>query len=155
MSIEYRGQLRGGHKGWITTLVCPQTLDSDIKVVSGSRDNTLAAWAENPGIDTADRPYVPLRRLEGHSGFLQDAALTNNGGYALSASWDRSIRLWNLKTGACLAKFLGHEKDVLSVAFSPDNRHVVSGSRDNKLKVWNVKGDCVFFLDWDAHTDCL
>ena len=52
-------------------------------------------------------------------------------------------------------KFLGHEKDVVSDAFSPDNSHVVSGSRDNKLKVWNVKGDCVFFLDWDAHTDCL
>ena len=89
MSMAFRGLIDDAHKGWITTLVCPQTLDSDIKVVSGSRDKTLVAWAENPTKtnDTADPSYVPLRRLEGHSGCVEDAALANNGEYALSASW--------------------------------------------------------------------
>merc|ERR1711991_1078838 len=68
-------------------------------------------------------------------------------------SWDRSLRLWNLKTGACFGKFLGHSKDVLSTAFSPDNRHVLSGGRDGKLKIWNVKGECVYTLEKDCHTD--
>jgi guanine nucleotide-binding protein subunit beta-2-like 1 protein len=143
-----------GHNDWITSLVCPQTVDSDIKVVSGSRDKSLVTWTDNESkITDDDAAYIPIRRLEGHSSFVQDAALTNNGEYALSASWDRSVRLWNLKSGACFGKFLGHTKDVLSVAFSPDNRHVLSGSRDNKLKIWNVKGDCVFTLDKDAHND--
>jgi len=151
--LSYAGQIKG-HKDWVTSLTCPQTTDSSLKVISASRDNSLVTWGENTDHHSADSDYaIPQRRLEGHSGFVQDVALTNNGEYALSASWDRSVRLWNLKTGACFGKFLGHTKDVLSVAFSPDNRHVLSGGRDAKLKIWNVKGECVYTLDRDAHTD--
>jgi len=122
--------------------------------VSGSRDGTLVSWTAAETRNSADEDFaIPSRRLEGHTGFVQDVALTNNAEYALSASWDRSLRLWNLKTGACFGKFLGHGKDVLSTAFSPDNRHILSGGRDNKLKIWNVKGECVYTLDKDCHTD--
>jgi len=143
-----------GHRDWVTSLVCPQTTDSSIQVVSGSRDGTLVSWAAAETRNSVEDSYaVPTRRLEGHTGFVQDVALTNNAEYALSASWDKSLRLWNLKSGACLGKFIGHSKDVLTTAFSPDNRHILSGGRDNKLKIWNVKGECVYTLDKDCHTD--
>jgi guanine nucleotide-binding protein subunit beta-2-like 1 protein len=132
-----------GHRDWVTSLSAPRD-SSEIEVVSSSRDKTLFVWGAGG---------EPVRRLEGHTGFVQDVALTNNAEYALSASWDRSLRLWNLKTGACFGKFLGHTKDVLSTAFSPDNRHILSGGRDNRLKIWNVKGECVYTLDKDCHTD--
>jgi len=150
---EYKGLMKG-HRDWVTSLVCPQTTDSAIQVVSGSRDGTLVSWTANESRNSVEEAYCkPVRRLEGHTGFVQDVALTNNAEYALSASWDKSLRLWNLKTGACFGKFLGHTKDVLSTAFSPDNRHILSGGRDNKLKIWNVKGECVYTLDKDCHTD--
>jgi guanine nucleotide-binding protein subunit beta-2-like 1 protein len=151
--INFGGQL-DGHRGAITSLVCPQTADSAIKVVSGSRDNTILSWVapeERMSEDVA--PAVASRRLEGHKGFISDVALSNNAEFALSASWDKSLRLWNVKTGALMGKFLGHTKDVLTCAFSPDNRHILSGGRDNKLKVWNVKGECVYTLDRESHTD--
>lgn len=153
--FTYDGLLKG-HRGWVTSLVCPQVNDSAIKVVSGSRDNTIVAWK---GVDTHDEDEpkaVPYRRLEGHSDFVESVALSNNAEFALSGSWDKSLRLWNLKTGDCITKFRGpqgHTKDVLSVAFSPDNRQIVSGGRDCRLKMWNVKGDCMFTMDKDAHTD--
>jgi guanine nucleotide-binding protein subunit beta-2-like 1 protein len=151
--LEYLGKMTG-HRDWVTSLVCPQTTDSSVLVVSGSRDNSVVSWTSNSNRVFVDDEFaLPVRRLEGHSGFVQDVALTNNAEYALSASWDRSLRLWNLKTGACFGKFLGHSKDVLSTAFSPDNRHILSGGRDNKLKIWNVKGECVYTLDKDCHTD--
>jgi len=152
--LTYAGQIKG-HTDWVTALVCPQTTDSSTKVVSASRDKTLITWAENTDHhSTTDSDVaVPQRRLEGHSGFVQDVALTHNGEYALSSSWDRSLRLWNLRSGACYGKFVGHSKDVLTCAFSPDNRHILSGSRDGKMKIWNVKGECVYTLDRDAHTD--
>jgi guanine nucleotide-binding protein subunit beta-2-like 1 protein len=118
--------------------------NDDAALVTGSRDCSVFVW---------NHKNEPRSRLEGHTGFVQDVALTNNAEYALSASWDRSLRLWNLKTGACFGKFLGHSKDVLTTAFSPDNRHILSGGRDNKLKIWNVKGECVYTLDKDCHTD--
>jgi len=153
MAVSYRGQLKH-HRGWVTALACPQSAESVIKVVSASRDNSLIAWRENSERTSEEADFgIPERRLEGHSGFVSDVALSNNGEYAVSSSWDRSLRLWNLKTGALVQKFLGHTKDVLSVAFSPDNRQIVSAGRDNQLKLWNVKGDCMSTFQSDGHTD--
>ena len=152
-SLVYMGKM-SAHRGWVTSLTCPQTTDSSVMVVSGSRDNSVVSWTSNAQRTSIEDEFgIPARRLEGHTGFVQDVALTNNAEYALSASWDKSLRLWNLKTGACFGKFLGHSKDVLATAFSPDNRHILSGGRDNKLKIWNVKGECVYTLEKDCHTD--
>jgi len=153
MAVNYEGQLKH-HRGWVTALACPQSAESTTKVVSASRDNTLIAWRGATDRVSQESDFaIPERRLEGHSGFVSDVALSNNGEYVVSSSWDRSLRLWNLKSGECIQKFLGHTKDVLSVAFSPDNRQIVSGGRDNALKMWNVKGECMFTMERDAHTD--
>ncbi|RNE98335.1 activated protein kinase C receptor [Trypanosoma rangeli] len=153
MAVVYEGQLKG-HRGWVTSLACPQIPETYIKTVSTSRDNTLIAWGGNLDRNSEECEYgFPERRLEGHSAFVSDVALSNNGDFAVSASWDRSLRLWNLQNGSCQQKFLGHTKDVLSVTFSPDNRQIVSGGRDNVLRVWNVKGECLHTLSRNAHTD--
>jgi len=150
--VRYVGELRG-HRGPITALVCP-TGDSTIKVVSASRDKTVVSWVNNESRSMDDEAVAkPERRLEGHSDFVQDVALSNSAEFALTGSWDKALRLWNLKTGAVMGKFIGHTNDVLTCAFSPDNRHILSGGRDNKLKIWNVKGECVYTLDKDCHTD--
>jgi guanine nucleotide-binding protein subunit beta-2-like 1 protein len=123
-------------------------------LVSASRDKTLIAWKAAEERHSQESDFaIPERRLEGHSGFVSDVAISNTGDFVVSSSWDRALRLWSLKSGETIAKFLGHTKDVLSVAFSPDNRQIVSGGRDNILKLWNVKGECVFTIERDAHTD--
>lgn len=56
--------------------------------------------------------------------FLQDVVISSDGQFALSGSWDGTLRLWDLNTGNTTRRFVGHTKDVLSVAFSVDNRQV-------------------------------
>eukprot|EP00758_Cryptobia_borreli_P003159 Tbor_TRINITY_DN3568_c0_g1::TRINITY_DN3568_c0_g1_i1::g.2960::m.2960/K14753/RACK1; guanine nucleotide-binding protein subunit beta-2-like 1 protein len=151
MSLVYSGVLKG-HSGWVTSLVCPQATDSSTKVLSASRDKTLVSWKAAENRTSVEDDYgVPEKRLEGHSDFVSDVAISNNGDFAVSASWDRSLRLWNLKSGETICKFLGHTKDALSVAFSPDNRQIVSGARDGKMKMWNVKGENMTTAE--AHDD--
>ena len=86
------------------------------------RDKSVIVWDLTR---EGDNNYgYAKRRLTGHSHFVEDVVISSDGLFALSGSWDGTLRLWNLKTGATERRFLGHTKDVLSVAFSVDNRQV-------------------------------
>ena len=84
---------------------------------------------------------------------MQDVVLSSDGQFGLSASWDCTLRLWDLQTGMCTKRFVGHTKDVLSVAFSQDNRQIVTGSRDKTIKLWNTLGECKYTIVEDCHTE--
>ena len=92
--------------------------------------------------------------IEGY-GFLayNRKVISSDGSYALSASWDKTLRLWELSTGITTKRFVGHNNDVLSVSFSADNRQIVSGSRDRTIKLWNTLGDCKFTITEKGHTE--
>lgn len=60
---------------------------------------------------------------------LQDVVISSDGQFALSGSWDATLRLWDLNTGNTTRRFIGHGKDVLSVAFSVDNRQARTSLR--------------------------
>ena len=81
-----------------------------------------------------DEKYgVAQKRLTGHSHYVQDVAISSDGQFALSGSWDSTLRLWDLNTGVTTRRFIGHSKDVLSVAFSADNRLVDRDYADMRI----------------------
>ncbi len=85
------------------------------------RDKTVLLWR----LTREDTQYgYPKRSLKGHSHFVQDVVTSSDGQFALTGSWDHTLRLWDLHTGQTTRRFIGHTKDVLSVAFSMDNRQV-------------------------------
>jgi guanine nucleotide-binding protein subunit beta-2-like 1 protein len=153
-SLKLVGVLKG-HTGWITQIVADPK-NPDI-LVSASRDKSLILWALGQGDRTAfDENVVvgkPVRALRGHAHFVSDVSLSSDGQYALSGSWDKSLRLWDLQTGQTTRRFTSHTKDVLSVAFSADNRQVVSGSRDRTIKLWNTLAQCKHTIVDECHTD--
>ena len=61
------------------------------------------------------------------------------GRRALSGSKDRTLRLWDLETGAELRRFEGHWDAVTSVTVLPDGRRALSGSSDKTLRLWNLE----------------
>ncbi len=46
--------------------------------------------------------------------------------------------LWNLKTGAEVRRFVGHDAGIIAVAFSPDGHSAVSAGWDNEMILWDV-----------------
>ena len=65
-------------------------------------------------------------------------AASHDGQMLASASWDQTVRIWNVATGRQMGKFEGHEGRVHSVAFSPDGRTVVSTCEDRITRFWDV-----------------
>ncbi|KAK3286063.1 receptor of activated protein kinase C 1-like protein [Cymbomonas tetramitiformis] len=120
-------------------------------ILSSSRDKSVISWTFTRQEGTYG---VPRRALTGHSHFVQDVVISSDGQFALSASWDGALRLWDLNTGTTTRRFVGHSKDVLSVAFSIDNRQIVCGSRDKTIKLWNTLGECEYTIaDPDGHSE--
>ncbi|KAK9816329.1 hypothetical protein WJX74_005914 [Apatococcus lobatus] len=149
-TLTLRGELRG-HTGWVTSIAAPLDPNSDT-LLSSSRDKTVLVWHLTRG---EGKEYgAPRRALKGHSHFVQDVVISSDGQFALSGSWDGTLRLWDLNTGTTTRRFIGHTKDVLSVAFSVDNRQIVSGSRDKTIKLWNTLGECKYTIrEPDSHTE--
>ncbi|CAD8177574.1 unnamed protein product [Paramecium pentaurelia] len=103
------------------------------------------------GCNWQDLKINDLYQLDGHS---NDVCFSSDGNTLASGSDDKSIRLWDVKTGQQKAKLDGHEHYVMSVCFSPDGNTLASGSDDKSIRLWDVKtGQQKAKLD--GHSNCV
>ncbi|KAM9258135.1 F-box and WD repeat domain containing protein 10B [Cariama cristata] len=80
--------------------------------------------------------------LAGHAGSIKALFLNEKKGFVLSASFDLSIRCWNIYSGACVRIFNGHCGTITCLDLYEE--HFVSGARDGMVKVWNLEsGKCL------------
>ena len=75
--------------------------------------------------------------LEGHTDNVWSVAFRPNSNMLASASWDQTVRLWNVDAGRLLHTLTEHTDTVMSVAFSPDGQTLVSSSWDGTIRLWN------------------
>jgi WD40 repeat protein len=80
-----------------------------------------------------------LMTLVGHTEVVFACAFSRSGNRIVSASADKTLKLWDAKTGAELATLAGHTYDVYACAFSPDGSRIVSASGDKTLKLWDAQ----------------
>ena len=103
----------------------------DGRIVTGGADAQIAIW-------TPGKPH-PDTVLNGHTAPIVDLAVSPDGKWLASASWDHTVRLWPLNGGAPRV-FKGNETNVNGVAFTPDGQHVVSAGYDTTIRIWPLTG---------------
>jgi WD40 repeat protein len=131
-----------GHCRAIPTLdVSPDGL----LAATGGRDGEIRLWTVPAAVN--------VRTLTGHTADVLSVVFGPDGSAAApaadgpsgvgelrlaSASYDGSVRLWDVNSGEELRRFKGHDGWVYTVAFHPDGRHLASGGRDGKVRLWDV-----------------
>ena len=65
-------------------------------------------------------------------------AFSPDGKTVLTASLDKTARLWEAATGQPLGPPLQHQGPVRHVAFSPDGQTVLTGSDDKTARLWQL-----------------
>lgn len=142
-----------GHKSCVWSICF--TADGQF-VVSGSEDQTLKIWDIHTGADAENF----CRTIPAHQGWVRSVAVSARdasqdipqGTLIATASFDQTVKLWDLETGACLRTFQGHIAPVVGVAISPDGTTIASASYDQTVKLWDIStGDCLKTLE--KHTN--
>jgi hypothetical protein len=72
--------------------------------------------------------------LRGHTGEVLDVSYSPDGSRIASASSDRTIKVWDARTGAEILTLRGHTRAVHSVEYSPDGSRLASAS-ETEVKV--------------------
>jgi WD40 repeat protein len=118
------GELEGC-LGPVAPLVFSPAAGHDLVV--GCGDGTLAVYDRGGAV----------RWKKKHGGQVTRVVVSADGALVLSASADRSARLWNLATGDELSALTGHESEVVLAAFAPNGDAVMTLTGRGVLRLWN------------------
>lgn len=137
------------HEEWVQT--CAFSPDGRW-LATGSADGGLRLWDTHfdgalweawltqpkplPTLHAAEQ--LRMRELRGHDRTVNHCAFTPDGQHLVSASADRSLRLWRLHDGALVATLEGHLEDVLGFDITGDGRYLASVSHDGGILVWSL-----------------
>lgn len=111
-------------------------------LASCSDDSTAKVW------DVSSNSKLPLYDFTSHKQEIYTVKWSPTGPRSqnpskppmlATASFDGTVRLWNVENGSCISVLSRHRDSVYSVAFSPSGEYLASGSLAGQLYVWKVK----------------
>lgn len=81
-----------------------------------------------------------LASAPGHCAPIISATFTASGpGRVVTASFDRTAKIWDLSTGKVMVSLIGHDRSVISATFSTDGQRVITAALDGTVRIWNAE----------------
>jgi len=104
-----------------------------------SSDGRHALFVQGRSVQLRDTQTgeVAVGPLEGHTDTVFSAVFSPDGTRMVSASADKTIRVWDSRTGEEVGSLQGHTDTVFSAVFSPAGTRIVSASADCSICVWD------------------
>ncbi|MCQ3930448.1 MAG: hypothetical protein DPW16_08295 [Chloroflexi bacterium] len=81
------------------------------------------------------------KNIQAHDEAINAVAMFPDGKRLVSASNDKTLKIWNIDNFECLATLKGHGALVKDVVISHDGQHIISCSMDKTLKIWSAESE--------------
>jgi WD40 repeat protein len=91
------------------------------------------------GLAAAPVRAQAVTRLAGHRAPVYAVAFRPDGERLASASFDHTIKIWDVDGGALRQTFRGHSAKVLALAYSADGRTLASAGLDGTVRLWDAE----------------
>jgi WD40 repeat protein len=117
---------------------------ADITSVKYSNNGEFIAVGDINGMVRILNPHTGKVhvKLPGHTAMVNKMAFSFHGNRLATASWDHTVRIWNLNDPYATPILLNDHNDwVWSVAFSQDDNYLFAGCRDNLIRTWLLDMD--------------
>ena len=108
--------------------------------VSNSPSHSTVAWQQFSHTESTISRFHPFQDSTQRL-FLSPLIDTWNifSSISSSASFDSTVRLWDVERGICIHTLTKHQEPVYSVAFSPSGKYLASGSFDKCVHIWSTQ----------------
>ena len=113
-------------------------------------DGQIKIWHTN-----SDGTQKLIRTIAGHKDGVSQIKYSPDGKLIASASWDKTIKLWNAETGSLITTLTGHKNGINTIAFSPDGQTLISGGEDKTIKIWDLANNPKLIKTLKGHTDSI
>jgi len=128
-----RGQIAKGLEGMI--FAAALSPDDRILAVGGKTGNPNDRWIRLIDFHTGQVTAL----LKGHENVIFDLAFSPDGSKLISGSFDKTARIWGVRSKRSLHALKGHKHHIPAVSFSPDGKRAVTGSYDHTLRLWDSR----------------
>jgi len=115
---------RHGHSEWVTTV----SIGHDDRILSGGMDAKLCYWKKNSSV---------CDYLDGHTLSISKVSIHPEGKFALTASYDKSLVLWDMerwRVSDAKQRLVGHKSAVVSFDWTTTS-FALSGDRGGVVKL--------------------
>eukprot|EP01107_Rhizomastix_libera_P014766 TRINITY_DN494_c0_g1_i7.p1 TRINITY_DN494_c0_g1~~TRINITY_DN494_c0_g1_i7.p1 ORF type:complete len:830 (-),score=185.15 TRINITY_DN494_c0_g1_i7:63-2552(-) len=165
--------LDGEHRDTVTSLCSACGV-----IISGSADSTVKIWSSSDySLKSTLRNIVPVSSICSNEksifssspssdgiqvwdlvslkmvSTLKDSIVNGidvKGDLLCAGSKDKTIKMWDVRSGKCTQTLNGHQKSVKCVLMSKD--YVFSGSNDHLVKVWDLRKSEESCITFKGHT---
>ena len=128
------------------------------KIATASRDRTVKIWNWN-GTELTEEALPPHQFIHEERvssvSFIPNQddedlklldpqlnLLASEKEILATASWDGTVKLWNINTGTLLQTLESHTDQVFDVSFSPNGKLIATASADRTIKLWKMQARC-------------